>query len=109
MTILAIDERSTMADEKNGSGIRVSSGALTIVLFLLADTLAGVWWASAQNEKMNTVIGNQRAQVETEDSHYREAMTKIQETKSELEEKVAQLQTYNQNLREKLAAKGLLK
>src|SRR5215472_16290223 len=63
-TFAPLREPAIMTDE-TGTGIRVSTSVITIILFLFAQTIGGVWWASAINEKMN-VVSLQRLSYETD-------------------------------------------
>lgn len=94
-----------MSEKTEEGGIRVSSGALSIFLLIFVQTCGAIWWASAQNEKTNTILSNQTQQAKD----YREQAGEIQTVKADLQGQIDLLKTYNQQLREKLASRGLLK
>lgn len=98
-----------MAEERNGNGIRVSNSSITILLFLFAQTVGAVWWASSQNEKVSAILVNQATQAKEVSDGRREQEAEIQAIKLDLTTQIEVLKTYNQQLREKLASKGLLK
>ena len=61
-----IDARAFMPEkEATDNGIRISNSAVAILLFLFAQTVGAVWWASSANEKLNNVNTNMAAQRES--------------------------------------------
>lgn len=85
-------------------GIRVSNSAIAILLFLFAQTMGAIWWASAINSQQLSLgekIGTLNIAIAKQNT---DQLDKIKE----LEQKIATLEVWNQQLRERLAARGLL-
>jgi len=109
-----IDE--TMPKEgESGGGIQISSSTITILLFIAAQTIGAVWWASSANEKLNNVNLNMAAQASAVASQRKEDQAAINREVEDLKkviagqtEEINLLKTYNQRTREELAARHIL-
>lgn len=107
--ISPLDITKGMAENANGNsaGIKISGGTATILVFLVAELVGGVWWASAQNTKMDTVINtigtNATAQTEKMNAMERRLTDRIDAQ----DKRMTELDEYNQNTREFLAGHGL--
>ena len=99
-----------MAEEErsSGNGRSLSLSNPAVLLFLAAQTVGGIWWAATMTAKMEGLGRAMEMQEIRRQSEMDQFKQEVKSNAVELRADVETLKTYNQNLREKLAARGIL-
>ena len=95
---------ATIETNSNGNSVHIPAPVFGLLVFLFVQAGGAIWWAATQNAKLDMVLMNQTESVKVN----RELEDEIKAQKIYFQTEIDTLKTYNQDLRERLAAHGLL-